>query len=47
MVNIILIMVIVAIIGGASWKVWSDKKKGGKCAGCPYSNGTNGPCSLN
>lgn len=46
MINIILILVIVAIIGGASWKLWTDKKKGNKCAGCPYSKPGNGSCGL-
>jgi len=48
--NIIVIIVIIAILGGAIAKLVSEKKKGAKCIGCPYSgthnNGASG-CNCN
>lgn len=35
MVDIILIVVLVAILGGAAFYVWKAKKSGRKCIGCP------------
>lgn len=35
--NIILIAVILAIIGGASLYIYSEKKKGVACVGCPHA----------
>lgn len=46
MKNLILIVVILAIIGGAIAKIISEKKKGVKCIGCPASGGKNG-CNCN
>jgi len=46
MIDIILVAVIVGIVGGASFKVYSDKKKGKKCAGCPYADLATNACSL-
>lgn len=37
MADIIVLLVIVAIVSGAVWKIRSDKKKGIKCSGCPHS----------
>jgi len=41
MTNIIVIIVIIAILAGASAKIFSEKKKGAKCVGCPYSQVSN------
>ena len=35
MENLILILVIAAILGLALWYVIRNRKKGGKCIGCP------------
>ncbi len=43
MVNLIVGAIIIAIIAGAITKIISEKKKGTKCASCPYSQG--GSCS--
>lgn len=37
MTDIIVLLVIVAMVAGAIWKMRSDKKKGIKCSGCPHS----------
>ena len=37
MENIILIVVILAILVGASWYIYKAKKSGQKCIGCPDS----------
>lgn len=49
MINIILSVVILLILGLASWKIYSDKKQGVMCIGCPYSpkgvkKGATPPC---
>jgi len=41
MENIILIVVLIAVVGGASWYIYKAKKSGKKCIGCPDS----GSCS--
>ncbi len=41
--DILVIMLIAAIMGGAGLYLYRSKKKGKKCAGCPYS----GSCSSN
>jgi len=37
MTNLILITVILAIVAAAVAKIISEKRKGTKCIGCPYS----------
>ena len=37
MENVIIILVIVAIIGGAIMYIRKEKKKGVKCIGCPMA----------
>ena len=44
MENVILILVLMAILGGAVFYIVRSKKKGSKCIGCPDS-GCNGKCS--
>ncbi len=39
MMNAIVVIVILAIVAGASCKIISEKRKGAKCVGCPYSKG--------
>jgi len=41
MENIILIIVLLAAVGGAGWYIYKAKKSGKKCIGCPDS----GSCS--
>ncbi|MCR5654707.1 MAG: FeoB-associated Cys-rich membrane protein [Lachnospiraceae bacterium] len=41
MVNVIATIVILAIVGGASYYIYKEKKKGTRCIGCPMA----GNCS--
>ena len=34
-VDVIIIFVILAILGGAGWCIYQSKKSGKKCIGCP------------
>ena len=43
MENVILVLVILLILGGAGFYVYQAKKKGQKCIGCP-SGGKCGNC---
>ena len=47
MVDIIVGLVIIAITSISIWKYSSEKKKGAKCVGCPYSSskGNGNGCS--
>lgn len=37
MIDIILIVVLAALIGGAGYYIYRAKKRGQKCIGCPYA----------
>jgi len=37
MTNLIVILVILAIVGGAAWYVYKAKKRGAACIGCPHA----------
>lgn len=45
MENVIVILVLLAIVGGATAKIISEKKKGVKCIGCPHSGTGKSSCS--
>jgi len=45
MVNLILILVLAAIIGGAGLYIYKAKKRGVKCIGCPSAKACSGNCS--
>jgi len=45
MVNLILILVLAVIIGGASLYIYRAKKSGVKCIGCPSAKTCGGNCS--
>lgn len=38
MKDIILALIIIAIVGGAVFYIYREKKQGKKCIGCPYAN---------
>ena len=46
MTDIIIILVVLAIVGGAGFYVYRAKKRGPKCSGCPYAgkDGCSGSC---
>lgn len=39
MENIVITVVLIIVVGGASLYIWNAKKKGQKCIGCPCSGG--------
>ncbi len=41
LINIIAILILIAIVGGAIFYIYKEKKKGTKCIGCPMA----GDCS--
>ncbi len=40
--NIIILVVLVLVVGSASYYIWKEKKRGNKCIGCHMSG--NGSC---
>ena len=44
MVNLILILVLAAIVGGAAVYIIREKKRGAKCVGCPHAKACSGKC---
>lgn len=42
--NIILILVLTGMVGGAVRYIYKEKKKGTKCIGCPYGGSCSGNC---
>ena len=51
MTDIIVIAIILAIVGGASYYIYKEKKKGVRCVGCSFAgqcskmrNSTSGQC---
>ena len=45
MANFIVGLVVVAIVGAASFYIWKEKKKGVKCIGCPDGATCSGSCA--
>ena len=37
MTNLIALLVLLAILGGAAWHLYREKKCGVACVGCPYA----------
>ena len=44
MENVILIVIILAILGGAAFYIYKAKKSGAKCIGCPQAKSCGGNC---
>lgn len=42
--NIIILLVVGLILGGAAGYIWKQKKQGVKCIGCPDSKTCGGNC---
>lgn len=42
MVNLISMVVLLLLVGSASFYIWKEKRRGSKCIGCPMS--VNGSC---
>ena len=45
--EIIAVIAIILIIGGAVFYIVRAKKRGNRCIGCPYGASCNGKCSQN
>lgn len=43
--DIIIILAVLLILGGAGFYVWKAKKSGKKCIGCPYAGTSGCSCS--
>ena len=46
MIDILIVLAVLLIVGGAGFYVWRAKKRGQKCIGCPYAGkgGCSGSC---
>lgn len=44
MTTIITVIIIAAILGGASFYIYKEKKNGAKCIGCPHSKSCGKNC---
>ena len=42
--DLLIIVIIAAILGGAAYAVYRSKKSGKKCIGCPDSGSCSGSC---
>ncbi len=44
MENVLIVLIILAIVGGVAWYLYKSKKRGDACIGCPYCKQCNGHC---
>ncbi|MBQ2953931.1 MAG: FeoB-associated Cys-rich membrane protein [Clostridia bacterium] len=44
MIDIIIILAVLLIVGGAGFYVWRAKKSGQKCIGCPHAGKAGCSC---
>ena len=44
MTDLIIVLVVLAIVGGAGRYIYKAKKRGAKCFGCPVEGGWSGCC---
>ena len=45
MTNLVVILVVGLLVGGAAGYIYKAKKKGVRCIGCPDASGCSGNCS--
>jgi len=45
MIDIVIILVLLALVGGAGYYIYKAKKSGKKCIGCPYAGTAGCSCS--
>ncbi len=45
MTDIIIILILALILGGAAGYIWKAKKSGKKCIGCPDGGSCSGHCA--
>ena len=44
MINVVIVVILAACVGGACYYIYKSKKKGVKCIGCPYEKSCSGGC---
>lgn len=44
MMNVVIVLILLFILGGASYYIYRSKKRGVKCIGCPYAGQCHGGC---
>ena len=44
MTDILIILAVLLIVGGAGFYIWRAKKRGQKCIGCPYAGKAGCSC---
>ena len=45
MINVVLVLIIIAIVGGALAYIRKEKKRGVRCVGCPDAGACSGSCN--
>lgn len=45
MENVLILLAVAAIVGGALWYIRREKKRGAKCVGCPDAKTCGGNCA--
>ena len=45
MIDVLILVALAGILGGAGYYVYRAKRRGQKCIGCPASGGCSGACS--
>ena len=45
MIDILIVLAVLLIVGGAGFYVWRAQKRGQKCIGCPYAGKEGCSCS--
>ena len=45
MIDVVMIVMILASLGGAAFYIYKAKKSGAKCIGCPDAKSCSGNCS--
>ena len=44
MINLLIVVILLAIVGGASLYIYKQKQSGAKCIGCPHAKTCGGQC---
>ena len=45
MINLLIVVILLAIVGGASLYIYKQKQSGAKCIGCPDAKTCSGHCA--
>jgi radical SAM protein with 4Fe4S-binding SPASM domain len=43
--NVVALVIVLAVVGGAVYYIYKNRKKGVKCIGCPYAATCNHGCT--